>query len=77
MRLTVERAPQIRAEMYLVLLRRLAHYYWITLTINGIPAQRVASALISRLALRGEDHGYERKITLRQRDIIRLTVMSR
>ena len=77
MRLTVERTPQIRAEMYLVLLRRLARYYWITLTINGSPTQRVASALISRLALRGEDHGCEREITLRQRDIIRLTVVSR
>lgn len=73
----VERIPQIRAEMYLVLLRRMARYYWITLTITGSPAQRVAAALISRLALRGEDHGYEREITLRQREIVRLTVMSR
>ena len=77
MRLTVERIPQIRAEMYLVLLRRLARYYWITLAINGSPAPRVAAALVSRLALRGEDHGSEREITLRQRDIVRLTVMSR
>ena len=68
---------QIRAEMYLVLLRRLARYYWITLATNGSPAPRVAAALISRLALRGEDHGCEREITLRQRDIVRLTVMSR
>ncbi len=29
------------------------------------------------LALIGEDHGREREITLRQRDIVRLTVMSR
>ena len=77
MRLTIERIPRIGAEMYLVLLRRLARYYWITLTINGSPAQRVAAALISRLALRGEDFGCEREITLRQRDIVRLTVMSR
>ena len=35
MRLTVEGIPQIRAEMYLVLLRRLARYYWITLATNG------------------------------------------
>ena len=77
MRLTVERIPQIRSEMYLVLLRRLARYYWITLTITGSPAQRVAAALISRLALRGEDHGCEREIILRQREIVRLTVMSR
>ena len=77
MRLAVERIPQIRSEMYLVLLRRLARYYWITLAISGSPAQRVAAALISRLALRGEDHGCEREITLRQRDIVRLTAMSR
>jgi hypothetical protein len=77
MRLTVERIPQIRAEMYLVLLRRLARYYWISLATNGSPAQRVAAALVSRLALRGEDHGCEREIALRQRDIVRLTVMSR
>lgn len=77
MRLTVERIPEILSEMYLVLLRRLARYYWITLTINGSPAQRVAAALISRLALRGEDHGCEREITVRQRDIVRLTTMSR
>ena len=77
MRLTVESIPQIRAQMYLVLLRRLARYYWITLAISGSPAQRVAAALISRLALKGEDHGCEREITLRQRDIVRLTVMSR
>ena len=77
MRLTVKRIPQIRAEMYLVLLSRLARYYWITLAISGSPAQRVAAALISRLALIGEDHGCEREITLRQRDIVRLTAMSR
>ena len=77
MRLTVEWFPQISTEMYLVLLRRLARYYWITLAISGSPAQRVAAALISRLALRGEDHGCEREIAVRQRDIVRLTVMSR
>lgn len=77
MRLIVERIPQIRTGMYRVLLRRLARYYWITLAISGSPAPRVAAALISRLALSGEDHGCEREIALRQRDIVRLTVMSR
>ena len=77
MRLAVERIPQIRAKMYLVLLRRMARYYWISLATNGSPAPRVAAALISRLALDGEDHGREREIILRQRDIVRLTVMSR
>ena len=77
MRLAVERIPRIRAKMYLVLLRRMARYYWISLATNGSPAPRVAAALISRLALSGEDHGSEREITLRQREIGRLTVMSR
>ncbi len=77
MRLAVERIPQICAKMYLVLLRRMARYYWISLATKGSPAPRVAAALISRLALNGEDHGSEREITLRQRDIVRLTVMSR
>ena len=77
MRITIERIPQIRAKMNLVLLRRMARYYWISLATNGSPAPRVAAALISRLALSGEDHGCEREIILRQRDIVRLTVMSR
>ena len=77
MRLTVERIPQVRAKMHLLLLRRMARYYWISLATNGSPAPRVAAALISRLALNGEDHGRKREISLRQRDIVRLTVMSR
>ena len=63
--------------MYVVLLRRMARYYWISLATNGSPAPRVAAALISRLALLGEDRGCEREISVRQRDIGRLTVMSR
>ena len=77
MRLIVERIPQVRAEMNLVLLRRLARYYWISLATNGSPAPRVAAALISRLALSSEDYGRGREIPVRQRDIVRLTVMSR
>ena len=77
MRLAVERIPQIHAKMDLVLLRRMARYYWISLATNGSPAPRVAAALMSRLALNGKDHGCEREVTLRQRDIVRLTVMSR
>ena len=77
MRLVVERIPEIRTKMYLVLLRRMARYYWISLATSGSPAPRVAAALISRLALEGEDYGRNRKITVRQRDIVRLTVMSR
>ncbi len=77
MKLVVERIPRIRAQMYLVLLRRMARYYWISLATNGSPASRIAAALISRLVLRGEDHGSEREIGVRQQDLVRLTVMSR
>ena len=77
MRLAVEKIPEIRTRMYLVLLRRMARYYWISLATNGSPAPRVAAALISRLALEGEDYGRDREIPVRQRDIVRLTVMSR
>lgn len=77
MKLAAERIPQIRANMYLVLLRRMARYYWITLATNGSPAPRVAAALISRLALKASDHGREREITLRQQELVRLTVLSR
>ena len=77
MRLAVKRMPKIRSNMYLFLLRRMARYYWISLATNGSPPPRVAAALISRLALSGQDHGGEREIAVRQRDIVRLTVMSR
>ena len=76
-KLTVERIPQIRAKMYVVLLRRMARYYWTSLATNGSPTHRVAGPLISRLALNGQDYGREREIAVRQRDIVRLTVMSR
>ena len=77
MRLAVERIAELRARMYFVLLRRMARYYWISLATNGSPTPRVAAALISRLALDGEDYGRDREITVRQQDIVRLTVMSR
>ena len=48
MRLAVKRLPQIRIRMYIVLLRRMSRYYWISLATNGSPAPRVAAALISR-----------------------------
>ena len=55
MRLAVEKMPKIRSNMYLLLLRRMARYYWISLATNGSPPPRVAAALISRLALDGLD----------------------
>ena len=77
MRLIVEQISDIRDQMNLALLRRMARYYWISLATNGSPASRIAAALISRLALSGEDHGREREVSLRQGEITRLTVMSR
>ena len=77
MTLVVEQFAKIRDQMNLVLLRRMARYYWISLATNGSPASRVAAALISRLALIEKDHGHDREISLRQGDITRLTVMSR
>ena len=77
MKLVVERIPRIGTQMYLVLLRRMARHYWISLATNGSPAPRVAAALVSRLALSGEDYGHEREISVRQGEIVRLTVMSR
>ena len=77
MKLVVERIPQIRTQMHLVLMRRMARYYWISLATSGSPVSRVAAALVSRLALVGEDYGCERDIRVRQRDIARLTVLSR
>ena len=77
MRLAVETIPELRTKMYLVLLRRMARYYWVSLATNGSPAPRVAAALISRLALDGKDYGRDREVAVRQRDIVRLTVMSR
>ena len=77
MKLAVEHIPRIRAQMHLVLMRRLARYYWISLAASGSPTSRVAAALVSRLALKGEDYGHEREIGVLQRDIVRLTVMSR
>ena len=77
MKLVVGRIPKIRAQMSLLVLRRMARYYWISLATNGSPESRVAAALVSRLALDGEDYGCRRDIRVRQGDIIRLTVMSR
>ena len=77
MKLAVEHIPRIRAQMHLMLMRRLGRYYWISLATSGSPTSRVAAALVSRLALKGEDYGREREIRVLQRDVVRLTVMSR
>ena len=77
MALIARQIPRIQDQMSLFILRRMARYYWISLATNGSPSSRVAAALVSRLALSGEDHGLDRKINVRQADIARLTVMSR
>ena len=77
MKLTLERVPEVRDRMHELVMRRLARFYWTSLATTGTPASRVAAALVSRLALTGDDHGEERTIKIRQKDLVRLTTMSR
>ena len=77
MELIVEKMPDIRLSLSQFVLRRMARYYWVSVATNGSPASRVAAALVSRLALVGTDYGSECDVIVRQRDIVRLTVMSR
>ena len=73
----VERLPEVRERMHALVMRRLARFYWTSLAISGAPRSRVAAALVSRLALADEDFGRERRIEVKQKDIARLTTMSR
>ena len=73
----VERFEPVRARMHELVMRRLARFYWVSLATSGAPASRVAAALVSRLALDDLDHGTSRRIMVRQKDIGRLTTMSR
>ena len=75
--LVVDRIPRVRDRMHQLVMRRLARFYWTSLAISGTPSSRVAAALVSRLALVGNDHGEERTIPIRQKDLTRLTAMSR
>ena len=77
MRLILERIPGVRDRMHQLVMRRLARFYWTSLATTGTPASRVAAALVSRLALKGTDYGENRKIPILQKDLIRLTTMSR
>ncbi len=77
MRLVTESIPSVRDEMHRLVMRRLARFYWTSLATAGTPSSRVAAALVSRLALVGYDHGQDRKIDIRQKDLVRLTTMSR
>ena len=73
----VDRIPRVRDRMHQLVMRRLARFYWTSLATSGTPSSRVAAALVSRLALEGNDHGEEKTIPIRQKDLTRLTAMSR
>ena len=77
MTLAVERFPAVRDRMHQLVMRRLARFYWTSLATSGSPHSRVAAALVSRLALLGTDYGKNRSIEVRQKDLGRLTTMSR
>lgn len=51
--------------------------YWTSLATSGTPSSRVAAALVSRLALEGDDYGEDRTVEVKQKDLARLTTMSR
>ena len=73
----VDRMPDVQDRMHQLLMRRLARFYWTSLATSGTPTSRVAAALVSRLALEEEDHGEDRAIRIRQKDLVRLTTLSR
>ena len=75
--LALDHFPEVRDRMHQLLMRRLARFYWTSLATSGTPTSRVAAALISRLALESEDYGGDRMIEIRQKDLVRLTTMSR
>ena len=75
--LVTERLPTVRERMHELVMRRLARFYWVSLATSGGPASRVAAALVSRLALHDRDFGPDRVIAIRQKDLGRLTTLSR
>ena len=77
MQLVVDRIPSVQVRMHELVMRRLARFYWVSLATSGAPPSRVAAALVSRLALDDLDFGAERRVAVRQKDIGRLTTMSR
>ena len=77
MALALDRFPAVRDRMHQLVMRRLARFYWTSLATSGSPHSRVAAALVSRLALLGTDYGKDRSIEVRQKDLGRLTTMSR
>lgn len=77
MRRILEHIPGVGDRMHELVMRRLARFYWTSLAIRGTPASRVAAALVSRLALDGNDYGEDKKVEILQSDLARLTAMSR
>ena len=77
MRIVLGRIPCVRDRMHGLVMRRLARFYWTSLATSGSPTSRVAAALVSRLVLTGDDYGEHRKITIKQKDLARLTTLSR
>jgi len=77
MELIVRKLPAVRERMHQLVMRRLARFYWTSLATSGTSSSRVAAALISRLALEGDDYGEDRTIEVKQKDLVRLTTMSR
>lgn len=77
MKLIVERIPRVRERMHQLVMIRLARFYWTSLATSGTPTSRVAAALVSRLVLEEEDYGEDRTIPVRQKDLVRLTTLSR
>ena len=75
--LVTNRITSVRDRMHQLVMRRLARFYWTSLATSGTTSSRVAAALVSRLALVGNDHGEDRSIPIRQKDLTRLTAMSR
>ena len=73
----LEALPTVERNMEHQVLRRLSRFYWTSLSTTGTPESKVAAALISRLALEGEDAGSEKRIAIQQKDLIRLTAASR
>ena len=77
MQLVVAAIPRVRDRMHQLVMRRLARFYWTSLATTGTPSSRVAAALVSRLALDGQDYDQDRRVTVKQKDLARLTTMSR
>lgn len=69
--------PSVRERMHGLVMRRLARFYWVSLAASGPPMSRVAAALVSRLALEDLDFGGNQRFAIKQKDLARLTTLSR